>query len=168
MADVTTGRAKVSLVSTPGPNNPQGPAPQGLQARNSTSLTETRSLASFPVSVPGYTAGFGFLQAGVLQKPRQAVVITFAADDKRTGFQIFQAPATQYQTGAAGQPTYFVVADNLTEVPVGTGVGARSLLPANPGGIATTSLVWEKGDLLYHLIGLGLSDQEITRIATSV
>jgi hypothetical protein len=168
MADVVTGKAKVGLVSAPGPSNPQGPAPQGVQARNATSLTETRSLASFPVSVPYYTAGFQFLQAGVLQKPRQAVVITFAGQDKRAGFQIFQAPASQYQASAAGQPTYFVVADNLTEVPVGASKGARSALPPNPGGIATTSLVWEKGDNLYHLVGQGLSDQELSLIATSV
>ncbi len=168
MADVTTGKAKVSLVSAPGPSNPQGPAPQGVQARNATSLNETRSLASFPVNVPGYTAGFSFRQAGVLQQPRQAVVITFENDERRAGFQIFQAPASQYQTGTAGLPTYFVVADNLNSVPVGAGVGAHSLLPSNPGGIANTSLVWEKGDLLYHLIGHGLSDQELTRIATSV
>ncbi|HLF78195.1 MAG TPA: hypothetical protein VJB57_11975 [Dehalococcoidia bacterium] len=125
-------------------------------------------MATFPVSVPSYTGGFQFFQAGVLQRPRQAVVITFAGEGKRLGFQIFQAPASQYQATAAGQPTYFVVADNLTEVPLGSAVGARSALPPNPSGLATTSLVWEKGDVLYHMIGHGLSDQELTRIASSV
>jgi hypothetical protein len=29
-------------------------------------------------------------------------------------------------------------------------------------------LVWEKGDMLFHLIAQGLNDQELTRIATSL
>lgn len=168
MADVLTGKARIGLVSAPGPGNQRGPAPPALQAQNATSLTQTRAVAPFSVNVPVDTAGFQFLQAGVMKQPRQAVVMTFVGEGNRMGFQIFQAPISQYQASPGGQPTYLVVADNLTEVTVGGAVGARSTLPPNQGGVTNTSLVWEKGDLLFHLIAHGLTDQELTRIATSL
>jgi hypothetical protein len=168
MADVLTGKAKISLIGPPGPGNQRGPAPPAIQTQNATSVVQTRALASFAVNVPGETAGFQFLQAGVMRQPRQAVVMTFVGEGKRIGFQIFQAPVSQYQATPGGQPTYLVVADNLTEVNVGGAVGARSTLPANQAGVANTSLVWEKGDMLFHLIAQGLSDQDLTRIATSL
>jgi hypothetical protein len=168
MADVITGKAKVGLMAAPGPENTPETPSQPFQARNANTLAETRNLAAFPVNVPAYTAGYAFLQAGVLQAPKQAVVMTFAGEAKRLGFQVFQAPSVQYQSGPHGKVSYYVVADNLNQTQVGAAVGARSALPPNPSGLATTSLVWEKGDVLYHLIGHGLSDQEITRIATSI
>ena len=102
-----------------------------------------------------------------MRQPRQAVVMTFVGEGKRMGFQIFQSPVSQYLASAGGQPTYLVVADNLTEVSVGGAVGARSTLPTNQAGVTNTSLVWEKGDKLYHLIAHGLSDLDLRRIATS-
>ena len=168
MTDVLTGKARIGLIAAPGPGNQRGPAPAALQAQNANSVSQTRTLAPFAVNVPVDTAGFQFLQAGVMRQPRQAVVMTFVGEGKRMGFQIFQAPVSQYQATPGGQPTYLVVADNLTEVNVGGAVGARSSLPANQAGVANTSLVWEKGDKLFHLIAQGLNDQELTRIATSL
>ena len=169
MPDVNIGNITVGIMAVP-TGAPGGSTPTPIQASNTTTLADTRSLASFPLRVPTYTAGFDFMQAGVMGQPRNAVVMSFAGNGGRQrGFELFQAPAAQYQT--PGQPTgsYFVVGNALSQTTVGNAPAAMSVLPQGGNGSgAVTSLVWEKGDLLCHLIAPGLSQAEMLRIATSI
>jgi hypothetical protein len=172
MADVTLARSKISLIEQPGgPGHAPAsvPPPQPVQARTSASLSETRGIAGFAMRTPSYTAGFQFLHAAVLSSPRRGAVMSFTGPGNRRGFEVFQAPLSQYQQDAAGKALYYVVGESLSATTVGGSAAAlASSPPAQGRPAAVTSLVWEAGDLLCHVTGMGLSQQELTRIATSM
>ncbi len=170
MPDVNIGRTTVGIMAIPGQGTPPGPSQPPIQTNNTTTLAGTRTLASFPVRAPSYTAGFDFMQAGVMASPRRAVVMSYAGDGgRRRGFELFQAPVNQYQAPGAPSGSYFVVGNDLSPTTVGNAPAALSVVPAAPGRQgATIGLVWEQGDLLCHLVAQGLSQTELSRIAASI
>lgn len=164
MPDVNLGKITVTLLTTPPTPDQRGAQPR---PRPALTLAEAHAQATFDFDEPGYLpAGFDFADAAVIDSPAKMVVLTFASPSGEN-FLLAEAPLSQYQLGSDGRRTYFVVGDSLEESSVGGGLAARSR-KRTAGNASSVGLVWESDALLKHIIGSGLSEPEIERIAASL
>lgn len=172
-SEATTSSAPTALptVAAPGDTNPP---------ENATLLEDASRLAGFTVLEPGYLPD-GYQVASVWSIDRRDtgvyVVSTFrnAANN-----QFLLLNQIDYAPGASFEQTYGVN-DQLSDVTVngmdGVWITGRPMTdptdhspkPASERQLYSTDwLVWQEGNITYTLIGNGLTQEEMIRIAESL
>jgi len=162
--DITLGQITVTSAA-----KPNAPSQGGGTARQSTELTlsQARARSPFPFAEPSYIpSGFDFADAAVVESPATLIVLSYASPSG-PNFTLVEAPLNQYKLGPDGKRRYLVVADSIEEASISGAPAARAQQDARPGGPVALGFIWEDGGRLNHIIGLGLSESELARIAAS-
>ena len=158
MAEVTLGQVTATLAARPSPAT-AGSAP----TRSSAGLTvsEARARASFSFEEPDYLPGdFGFDEAAFVGSPGEMVLLSYSGP--QGNLVLVLAPLSRFQAGEDGKRRYLVVGESLAESAVD---GAPAALAQQGGALG---IVWEKRGRLNHILGQGISESELGRIAASV
>jgi len=159
MSEITLDHVTVTLAARPSPTA-TGSAP----ARPSAVLTasEARARASFSFEEPDYLPDdFELDEAAFVDNPGEMVLLSYSS--QRGNFVLVFAPLARFQAGDDGKRRYLVVAESLVE---STDDGVQAALAQQAG--AALGIVWEKGGRLNHILGQGLSESELGRIAASI
>jgi len=158
MAEITLGQVTATLAARPSPAVAASAPTRQSAVLN---VSEAKARASFSFEEPDYVPDdFGFDEAAFVDSPGEMVLLRYSS--QRGSLVLVFAPLSRFQRGEDGKRRYLVVGESLVELTV---EGAPAALAQQGGALG---IVWEKGGRLNHILGQGISEFELGRIAASV
>jgi hypothetical protein len=167
VSEIDLGPVTVSLVSMPSGAG-KNPAPAQTPVAEVHTNPHDAALRGLPMPA-ALPDGVEFLDATLFRSPIAMAIWTYADVARGRSITIARTPIASLKTSPGGKPTAYVAGQSMTQISLGNAAAASVALSADRvSPAAQESLVWLKDGAVIQLIGRGLVQGELERVANSL